>query len=265
MSDDLIKAEPREVDGYEGYEDGYEGGEQPQSHAIIQGACVKFTNDAAWELRDGEELPPDLELVAIDIARIVQRWKDQQPIETRILEPGQKFPDIVKLNEEVPQSEWTEGPDGKLRGPWQAQHVVYLLNPATMDRYTFPTGTVGGSIAVRDLVDKTTWMRKFRGNRVYPVVTLSDTFMPTRFGGRQRPHFLIKRWVGLGSAGAEALPAPPPYPPQDRQFRPAVASPSALSGAQEVEPPSLKEEMDDEVPFSDALPDFGIEAASKKK
>ena len=67
-----------------------------------------------------------------------------------------------------------------------------------MDRYTFPTGTVGGQIAVRELVDKTKWMRKLRGANVYPVTTLSDTFMPTRFGGRQRPHFEIKRWISFG-------------------------------------------------------------------
>ena len=92
------------------------------------------------------------------------------------------------LNDATPRSEWTEGPDGKPRGPWQAQHVVYLLDLKTGERFTWPTGTIGGARSVSDLVDKTKWMRRFRGPAVYPVVTLSDCFMNTRFGGRQRPH-----------------------------------------------------------------------------
>ena len=139
---------------------------------------MKFTNETAWVARNGEELSGTLELVAVNVTRVVQKWKDEQPIETIILEPGQKFPDLEKLNDAVPKSEWREGPDGKLRGPWQAQYLVYLLNAETVDRYTYVTATTGGGIAVRDLVDRTRWMRKFRGANVYAVVTLSDTFMP---------------------------------------------------------------------------------------
>jgi hypothetical protein len=209
MSDNALM---KITDGFEGYEDGIEGDEPQQGGGVIHGAVVKFTNESTWITRSGEELPPDLELIAVDIGRVVQKWKDQQPVETIVLEPGQKFPNIEELNNKTPRSEWTEGPDKKdkkLRGPWQAQHIIYLLNAATMDRYSFPTGTTGGAIATRDLVDKTKWMRRFRGQHVYPVVTLSDTFMNTRFGGRQRPHFLIKRWVDLG-ADEKALPAPEP-------------------------------------------------------
>jgi hypothetical protein len=225
----------QDVDGFQGYEDGVEGDDQQQGGGVIQGSVVKFSNEADWVTRDGEELSPALELVAVDVSRVVQKWKDQRPIETTVLEPGQKFPNLQELNEKTPRQEWTEGPDGKPRGPRQSQHIVYLLNPLTMDRYSFPTGTVGGAIAVRDLVDKTKWMRRFRGDNVYPVVTLSDTFMKTRFGGRQRPNFLIKRWIGLSSEEA-ALPAPTP------------TAPPLQPGAHEVKEPSLSEEMDDDLP-----------------
>ena len=73
------------------------------------------------------------------------------------------------MNEAVPKSEWVDGPNGKPQGPWQSQYLVYLLNFETMDRYSFPTGTVGGGIAVRELVDKTKWIRRIRGEHVYPV------------------------------------------------------------------------------------------------
>jgi hypothetical protein len=168
----------------------------------------------------------------IDVGRVVQKWQDRNPdpANTIILAPGQKFPDVEKLNAEVPESEWEEGPDGKPRGPWQAQYVVYMLNPQKMDRYSYPTGTVGGGIAVRDLVDKTKLTRRFRSSHVYPAVLLSDVFWPTRYGGRQRPHFNIVKWVTL-DGGGNALPAP------EQPMLP------------EVKLPSAKEVTDDEIKY----------------
>jgi hypothetical protein len=226
MSTDLMKVS----DGFEGFEPGVEGDDRPQAGGVVQGVLAKFTNEAKWVTRDGDELPADLELVAVDIARVAQKWVDQVPTETIILAPGQKFPDVKKLNDEVPRSEWREGPSGDLVGPWQTQHIVYLLDPKTMERFTYPTGTIGGSIAVRDLADRTTWMRRFRGTHVYPMVTLGDAHMNTKFGGRQRPQFKIVRWVSLGSEG-KVLPAP------------AAEKPSTQGELPTVEAPSLSEEM----------------------
>jgi hypothetical protein len=224
-------------DGFEGFEDRVEGDDRPQGGGIIQGQLVKFSNEATWVTRDGEELPAGLELIAVDVSRVVQRWQDQQPVETIVLAPGQKFPDIKRLNDEVPRSEWREGPSGDLVGPWQAQYIVYLLNPATMERFTYPTGTIGGGICVRDLADKVQWMRRFRSAHVYPVVTLADVPMRTRFGGRQRPCLKIARWVLLGGEG-KVLPAP------------AAEKPSTQAELPTVESPSLAEEMGgDKVPY----------------
>ena len=202
------------LDGFEGYTDEVEGGEE-QTGRVIQGTLVKFTNEATWESGDGEELSSELELIVVNVGRVVQKWNDGMPVETIILAPGQKFPDINKLNEAVPKKEWEEGPDGKPRGPWQAQYIAYLIDPKTMDRYTWPTGTVGGGIAVRDFVEKVNFMRGFRGEHVYGVITLGDVHMNTRFGGRQRPHFNLVRWVKL-DGGGKVLPtseAPPQITP----------------------------------------------------
>jgi hypothetical protein len=225
---EVVKPKPL-LDGFQGFEDAVEGADSP-ANRLIQGQLVKFTNQSTYVAGGGEELSDKVELVAVNVTRVVQKWGDGQPIETIVLEPGQKFPDVEKLNASVPQSEWREGPDGKLHGPWQAQYLVYLLNPNTVERYTYATGTTGGGIAVRDLVDRTQWMRKFRGENVYAVVSPSNTFMNTRFGGRQRPHFVIKRWVALG--GESALPA---------------TEQPALTGPQAVEPPTAKEALDDEI------------------
>jgi hypothetical protein len=240
MTNQVTKTNLPPVDGFAGYEDRVEGDDEQQTGGVIHGALLKFANEATWVTRDGDELPPDLELVAVDVGRVVQKWIDQRPVETIVLEPHQKFPDVQELNEKTPRDEWSEGPDGQPRGPWQSQHITYLLNIETMDRYSFPTGTVGGSIAVRELVDRTKWTRKFRGSNLYPVVTLGDVHMNTRFGGRQRPCFVIKRWVNLG-ADDKALPAPTENTPT----QPARVE----SGARTIEEPSLREQMNDDLPF----------------
>ena len=220
------------LDGFSGlFEDTVEG-ENSAANRLIQGQKVKFSNQAIWMIGEGEELPKTRELVAVNVSRVTQKWGDGQPIETHILEPGEKFPDIEKLNANTPQSEWREGPDGKLHGPWQNSYVVYLLDMTNAERFTYIGSTTGGGIAVRDLIDRTRWMRSFRGATVYPIVTLSDTFMPTRFGGRQRPNFVIKRWITLGSDGALATPDAP-----------------ALSGPQTVAEPTAKEVTEDEIRF----------------
>jgi hypothetical protein len=237
-----MSVDEKAKDGFEGYEDRVEGDDQPHGGGIIKGTAIRFSNEATWTDRDEEELPDGLELVVVDVARVVQKWIDRLPVETRILEPGEKFPDIEQLNQDAPRSEWANGPDGKARGPWQMQHIVYLLNPETMDRFTFPTGTVGGQRAVREVVDKTKWMRKLGGAHVYPVITLSDAFMPTAFGGRQRPHFEITRWVSF-APDETALPAPlGPDTAVERAVQIVPGQPRTIG------PPTLAEEMNDEIP-----------------
>jgi hypothetical protein len=130
---EIVKKQTTVLDNFEGWDDSVEGNERPESAGIIQGGLIKFSNEAAWISREGDELPAGLELVPVDVWRLVQKWKDQAPVETIFLEPHQKFPDIEEMNAETPKSEWVEGPDGQLRGPWQGQHVLYLLDPKTMD------------------------------------------------------------------------------------------------------------------------------------
>src|SRR5262249_12837385 len=121
------------LDGFDGYTDEFEGGDQDQGQflgaRIIQGICISFTNEAIWVDAAKQALPADLELIVIDVARVVTKWgKDGKPIqsETRILAPGEKFPNIKVMNENCPKSEWQER-FGKLEGPFQAQHATYLL------------------------------------------------------------------------------------------------------------------------------------------
>jgi len=237
------------LDGFQGFE-----GVDSPANRLIQGQLVKFTNEATWVTRDGEELSSTLQLIAFNVIRVVQKWADGQPIETRVLQSGEKFPNLDELNANVPQNEWREGPDGKPHGPWQAQYLAYLLNPDTAERFTYATGTIGGGIAVHDLVDRVSSMRKIRGEQVYAVVSPSAAPMKTRYGTRPRPHFVIKRWVVLSSDGA----LPPTEPPALSGLQTADLSTTKAAtdngnkkaaGLKEVKRPSISEELNDEINF----------------
>jgi hypothetical protein len=186
--------------------DGFQDAPEVDPDRLIQGDLVKFSNEATWVGRGGEELPRTIEHVAVNVARIVRKWVNGQPIETRVLQPGEKMSVVEELNANVPPNEWREGLDGKLHGPWQAEYLVYLLNPDTAERFTFATGTKGGGIGVRDLIDRVSLMRNLRGEQVYAVVSLSAVPWKTRYGTRLRPHFVIKRWVSSNGALPQTEP-----------------------------------------------------------
>jgi hypothetical protein len=225
-----------QLDGFSGFVEGVEGDDRPQGGAVIQGTLIKFSNEAEWVTGDGDELSQDRELVAVDTIRIVQKWIDQKPEETVFVAPGQPFPDVKAMNDKAPKSEWRENLNGEMVGPWQAQHVLYLVDPQTLDKFSYPTSTVGGTVALRELCDKVKWLREAKRNHnAHAVVTLSDKHMNTRFGGRQRPHFNIVRFIELGGDGALSASKP-------------LAIEGGATGLHEVKEPTLKEELNDDLP-----------------
>jgi hypothetical protein len=255
------------LDGFDTFNDTIESDNTEQaassSASIIRGNQIKF-GDAKTPFKwldksIGKPFSLERELVAIDLLRLVQKWPpgdDNSPPETRILEPNECFPDVKKLNAETPKDEWRMGPDGKPKGPYESAFALYLLDPTTIERFTYVASTIGGMRAVRELRDRVDWMRKFRGANVYATVTLADVFMPTDYGGRQRPHFKILNWIRFGAAGTP-LPAPeqpmltvetdePPTLKADAQ---TTKPPKQKAGARKVKPPTLSEDMDDELPW----------------
>src|SRR6516225_718142 len=74
MSDIVKKDDLTSLDNFAGWEDGVEGSDRQQGGGIIQGVKIKLSNTAAWLQRDDEEMPPNLELIAINVIRVVQMW-----------------------------------------------------------------------------------------------------------------------------------------------------------------------------------------------
>ena len=248
-----------EDDGYAGYTDevASDEGHTSSDRGI---AIIKFSNDGEW-LFNEEPIAAEREFMVGKVSREVVKWEDGLPSEeSYTLKPGEPFPDIGALNKSVPRSEWHENPSGQLVGPWVAQHVPFLLDIADMSKFRFPTSTVGGSICVREIVDKTLDMRRFRPG-AYPVVRLSSTFMKTRFGGRQRPFFQIVRWIGFDGEGetqleqhsTKQLEATAKTVTADGQRKYDLstdsAAESAPKAAQTLSEPSAKGEMRDNIRF----------------
>ena len=122
---------------------------------------------------------------------------------------------------------------------------------------------------MRELVDRTNWMRRFRGDGAFPVVKLAKIYMNTRFGGRDRPFFQIVKWVSLGDDKAVEAPAEQraieqAKPPAEvvestkiEQSKPSVESkPATKPAAKPVTKPITISEPTLEEILDDALPDF---------
>jgi hypothetical protein len=203
----LTKATTQQIDGFAGYTDRTEGGELPQAQG---GPLVRFTNTAAW-VCNGELLPAGREYVGIDTAREVIKWPPGDdrggPVERIVLGPNEPYPDIGLKNASTPRTEWRVDLNGELVGPWQAQHVLYLVDTVTTERLVFPTGTVGGAIAIRRLRQCVMDRRAICGvSNIVAVFTLGDAGMNTRYGPRRRPDFRIVRFIALGGEQPPALP-----------------------------------------------------------
>jgi hypothetical protein len=255
MTNEMTKKQEQELanlDGFDSFTSETEGeaSSAGSSGAVIQGTKLGFTLMCTWD-------PPiEADLIAVDVGRYVQKLSpDNQFLNEYLitLDRGEPWPDIATMNHETPRGEWRTDFNGNPVGPWQGTHAVYFVNPETMEKYTWPSPitTVGSARAVRDLTDQIKLMRRFRGAHVYPIVELSHTHMPTKYGGRERPHLNIKRWIMFGSGGG-MLPAPDaPVLTGSAAEKPPTTAKAAPTKVDflEVKRPSRSEELDDSIRY----------------
>jgi len=217
---------------------------------VIQGTLLKCV-DGKWSRAKERLLVPEgTKLLALSTLQSIVRFHKDGKAETIVKRRDQPLPDIDALNAEIPQEEWQTGLDGKPRPPWGPQHVVYLIDPRTAERFTYANGTHGARRAVGDLKDAVKWMRVMRCDNVVPLVELSNAPMPTKFGGKLRPAFKIVDWREFGGR-AQSAPAPEPTPPRldgpaETKYAEAKGRSSALKPIESV---TTSEALDDEVPF----------------
>ena len=159
----LTSTTPTTLDGFELDDDG--------GNNLIKGEKIKFTLDSKWVVaRSGEVIDPRRKFLVIEILRVEQKWlpDENRPVETRILGPEEPFPDFKKLNDKAPKSEKREK-FGKLVGPYQGAHVVYLIEINAESKkvaaFTWIADIegAGASRAIKDLRENTKLTRRVQG------------------------------------------------------------------------------------------------------
>ena len=101
------------------------------------------------------------------------------------------------------------------------------------------------------LKEGTRLARKVPGGNRFPLVTLADTYMPTQYGGRQRPCFKIEDYPPLGQAPAQLEREEITQIEHDERVERRYDSKPALTKAKPAKPIETvpwKDEVDDEEP-----------------
>ena len=267
MENQLAKKTPLSLDSIDAFDNsvvGADGSTQGVGGFLPDGIVIRFTKTEKWLARNGVDDLTGKVLVHLDTLRTEVEWgKDKRPVKPpRILSPGEAYRDTEALNALIPRDRWVPGFDpGTVKGPIENQNVLVLGDIAmSMDRFIWPSPvtTIGSAIAVRELNTRVQRMRQFRGMKVYAKVKLFRAPFPTRFNkDQQRPALDLIGWVtptedGLAEVDVHSLPtlqqAPAVSAPQAPP-KAAVISTSNTPPWEEVDEPSLSEEMKDTIKF----------------
>lgn len=247
------------------FDESFDDFSDEESRGAFGGAkMLKFVNDI-FVTRQGETI--DRRLIATGVEKRIQKFVGKKLANTIVVPPGERWPDVDAMNENAPQEEWSADLNGNPRGPYVRVLLLKLVDLASLTRYVFVTQSAGGSTAIGDLVDKVRIMRRFRGPNVVPEISLGKTLFSPKFN-RNRPDFIVTRWVRFGASDdSGSLPPAKPTPQlpsaNDNALPPAkqavndvsstptiatVATPAQVE-IETVEVPSLAEELKDAVPF----------------
>jgi hypothetical protein len=194
------------------------------------------------------------ELICHDRHYEAVRWGDGDggPLDVKPVLRDQPLPDIKAWNAEIPKEQWRMGLNGQPEPPWQIQRVLEFLDPESAERFSWPHNVkvAGSSRAAEELEGRIRIVRRLRGETVYPRVRLDHTFMPTKFGGRERPFLRIVGWVKFGESGGLVGVESNILPENKPKLVGGTVAAKPVVPTQSVSEPTLSEEMDgDVVPF----------------
>jgi hypothetical protein len=196
MANEVTSHEPDADDGFSA---------SSRSRRVGRGSYIKWNDKQGWVDRDGVAVPSPLLVVGVN--EILRRWKDNVAEDIT----DKPLPSADALNASIPVGEWELGADGKLRPPWAHTVVVYLVNLATGETYTYAASTVGAHIAHDALKEAVITMRALRRDKCMPLVNLTERPMKKRYGMGLRPDFEIAGWKTPGG-DANAIPVQPAAP-----------------------------------------------------
>jgi hypothetical protein len=253
-------------------DDGF-GGANGKNGRLIKGTFCRWTDAAGWHDRDGQALPSPMLIVGL--IECNQRFIEKKPI----VVTEKPLKDVNQLNAEIPIAEWPLF-NGVPQPTWKRAQGCYLASLANGAMYTYLNSTTGTHMCIDAVREQTSVTRMLRGAKVFPVVELISKPWKTNYGQRMRPVLNIIDWKTPSSGLAVTAPAPAPQlpgpaeqkPPKEpikaeimpplRPATPPAAAPSApepkpaaqvaaetLANMEPVAPITMKEIMDDEIPW----------------
>ena len=128
----------------------------------------------------------------------------------------------------------------------ERQKIVYLWDPVTMNKYSWPTSSNSGMACVSDLAEKIAIIRRFKKVKAIPVIKLGSRLWSKRYG-TPGPDLIVMHWIAKDADGAlQAVTEPA-----------AIAAPKltttqvldAFASVKTVDPPTGKEATDDEIKY----------------
>jgi hypothetical protein len=217
--------------------DGFDAAAQDPTASPIRGVNLKF-KDAAYYNFDDEIDVYGKAYVVLDRRGGWQKLAKGIPAEYLMQRRGEPKPP----QPHVAKEDWPKNLNGEPEHPWKWTHYLRLMDEASGEFVTFWTNSIGGGIAIGQLSDQVSEMRRLQPGAM-PVIALQSKPMPTQFGGpKPRPHFQILRW----------------------KMRDAAAAPQQLLPAQlsAVEEPPLSEKMGDDAVLWNDSPDIDAPKAA---
>jgi hypothetical protein len=236
---------------------GYLDDDDDRSSRTIRGRRVIFL-EGIWYDNSETPLPSELRVLVHTITSVFRVWLHGDLIEEVVKAPGASLPDPELRNREIPQAEWDVDrfDETKKRKPASISRLLYMVAPDG-EEFTYIHDTVGANIAVGELKEKIRNVRQWRGDPyLCPIVSFETKAMPTRFSTKPkpRPFFQIHEYRSFGKPAPamsviEHVPTTTTTTAATRTEKPTkVAEKSGPVDVQIIEGPSLREQMDDDIP-----------------
>jgi hypothetical protein len=225
--------------GYDAYDDGWDDAAADYAANVLKGERLKF-NEGFWTVgKEARSLANGTQLVALSTRHGWVWLKKGEKARYQWRQKGKALPDRWTELDDQDKTKWPIGLSGCAEDPWKETRVVYFVDPATAEAFTYdPKKTYFGLKAVEALGDQIARMRKARP-AVSPVVEFHTVKKPTNFGPKMTPVLKVVAWVGGHNGNPDSNPAmvqPPPQPSSPaRQIIAAKSSNSTLP--QEEAPP----------------------------
>jgi hypothetical protein len=226
------------------YEDmsGYEDQASADGYHPQLGVRLVFNEDGYYTQ---DEEPFDTSVSHLVLEPPFQVWRKFEPLSDGGYTPHWHRRDSsISLQAEreslgdTDQNAWPVSKFTKARmDPWVLCFIMYLMNPRTLEIFTFQSHTAGGAIAVREykamVVRRNRQVPARRGE--LPVVRLDIVPFKTRYNMRQRPCFTL---IGYGRDPSAPDPSQQiggPQGPKLIEGKAAEPAPSAGKGQTELD------------------------------